>query len=77
MLEGLTKSTLRLRIFFWDGFEGMYKMRVVKKKWASVYEDCEYLGLRKLLGKFRHKYMHCNIGVMKGLKMDCSMSCLC
>ena len=74
MLGGLTKNTLRLRKLSGDGFGGMHKMSVVQKKWASVYEDCEYLGLGRFLG-FRHKYMHCGLGVMERLKMDCLVRC--
>ena len=45
-----TKNTLRIRRFSADGFGGLHKMSIVRKKWASVYEDCEYL---KYGGYFR------------------------
>ena len=50
-------------------------MSVVQKKWASVYEDCEYLGLRRFLRKFKHKFMHCGIEVIERIKIDCLMRC--
>ena len=70
MLGGSTKNTLRLRKISKDVFRGMHKMNVVQKKWGSVYEYCEYLGIGKFLGNFRHKYMHC-LDVMERIKMDC------
>ena len=72
MLGDLTKNDLRLRKFSEDGFGGMHKMSVVQKKWASVYEDCEYLELRGVLRKkFRHKCMRCGLDIMAGFDWDC------
>ena len=51
MLGLLDQKYLEVRKFSADGFGGMHKMSVVRKKWASVYEDCEYLELRGVLRK--------------------------
>ena len=48
----LNQKYLEVRRFSADGFGGMHKMSIVRKKWANVYEDCEYLEYGGLLGKF-------------------------
>ena len=53
MLGLLDQKYLEVRKFSGDGFGGMHKMSVVQKKWASVYEDCEYLEYGGYLGKFQ------------------------
>ena len=51
MLGLLNQKYLEDRRFSADGFGGMHKMSIVRDKWANVYEDCKYLGLRGSLGK--------------------------
>ena len=52
MLGLLNQKYLEVRRFSADGFRGMHKMSIVRKKWANVYEDCEYLEYGGSLGKF-------------------------
>ena len=51
-------------------------MIVVQKKQENVYEDCEYLGLRRFLGEIRHKYMYGGLRVMERLKNGLSCAIL-
>ena len=74
MLGLLNQKYLEVRKFSTDRFGGIHKMSIVQKKWASVYKDCEYLGLRGVLRKnFRHKCMRCGLGIMVGFNWNYPM----